>query len=117
MTSAPQKRSDVLTVTSAAAEQINALLANRTKPAVGVRICLKVKGCAGMSYKLEYADEAIAGDEVVSQYGVTVFVDPKAVMFLLGTEMDYCEEDLQSGFTFRNPNEKGRCGCGESFHV
>lgn len=117
MTAIKPKRPDLFTVTAAAAEQIKVLLAKRAKPAIGVRISLKVKGCAGMSYKLEYVDEAPAGDESMQQHGVQIFIDPKAVMFLLGTEMDYQQEDLQSGFTFLNPNEKGRCGCGESFHV
>ncbi|MEN8236592.1 MAG: iron-sulfur cluster assembly accessory protein [Pseudomonadota bacterium] len=111
------KRPAILTITAAAAEQIKLLLAKRTKPAAGVRISLKVKGCAGMAYKLEYTDAPQEGDEIVQQHGVKIFIDPKAVMFLLGTEMDYREEALQSGFTFLNPNEKGRCGCGESFHV
>jgi len=95
-------RQAALTVTDAAAERIQALLA---------------KGCSGLSYTLEYADEKGKFDEVVEDKGVTVLIDPKAVMFILGTEMDYVEEKLQNGFTFRNPNEKGRCGCGESFHV
>src|SRR6266550_206767 len=73
--------------------------------------------CSGLTYTIEYADERGRYDEVVEDKGVTILVDPKAVMFILGTEMDYVEEKLQSGFTFRNPNEKGRCGCGESFHV
>jgi iron-sulfur cluster assembly protein len=70
-----------------------------------------------MSYSVEYAKEKGPLDEVVEDKGVTVLVDPKATMFILGTEMDYVEDKLQSGFVFRNPNEKGRCGCGESFHV
>lgn len=117
MTGIKSTRDKLLTVTPAAAKQIKSLLAKRAKPTVGVRISLKVKGCAGMSYKLEYTDVLHDGDEVINQHGIQVFIDPKAVMFLLGTEMDYHEESLQSGFTFRNPNEKGRCGCGESFHV
>jgi iron-sulfur cluster assembly protein len=106
-----------LTVTDAAAERIRALLAKRGKPAAGVRIGVRARGCSGLSYTLEYADERGKFDEVVEDKGVTVLIDPKAIMFILGTEMDYLEEKLESGFTFRNPNEKGRCGCGESFHV
>ena len=106
-----------MTVTDAAAERIRALLAGRGKPSVGVRVGVRSRGCSGLSYTLEYADEKGKFDEVVEDKGVTVLIDPKAVMFILGTEMDYVEEKLQSGFTFRNPNEKGRCGCGESFHV
>jgi iron-sulfur cluster assembly protein len=106
-----------LTVTEAAAGRIQALLAKRGRPSVGVRVGVRARGCSGLSYTLEYADEKGKFDEVVEDKGVTVLIDPKAVMFILGTEMDYVEENLQTGFTFRNPNEKGRCGCGESFHV
>ena len=106
-----------LTVTEAAAKRIQALLATRGKPAAGVRIGVRARGCSGLSYTLEYADEQGKYDEVVEDKGVRVLVDPKAILFILGTEMDYVEEKLQSGFVFRNPNEKGRCGCGESFHV
>ena len=110
-------RAQPLTVTPAAAEQIKALLARRGTPALGVRIGIRTKGCSGMSYTLEYADEKAPFDEEVDIDGVTVLIDPKATMFILGTEMDYVEDKLESGFVFRNPNEKGRCGCGESFHI
>ena len=110
-------RKQVLSVTDAAAGQIQTLLAKRGKPSAGVRIGVRSRGCSGLSYTLEYADEKGRLDEIVEDKGVTILVDPKAIMFILGTEMDYVEEKLQSGFTFRNPNEKGRCGCGESFHV
>ena len=106
-----------MTVTEAAAQRIQQLLEKRGKPSVGIRVGVRSRGCSGLSYTLEYADEKGKFDEIVEDKGVTVLVDPKAVMFILGTEMDYVEEKLQSGFTFRNPNEKGRCGCGESFHV
>ena len=106
-----------MSVTDAAAERIQAMLAQRGKPAIGVRVGVRSRGCSGLSYTLEYADEKGKFDEVVEDKGVTVLVDPKAVMFIIGTEMDYVVEKLQSGFVFRNPNEKGRCGCGESFHV
>jgi len=110
-------RKQALSVTDAAAQRIQALLATRGKPCVGVRIGVRSRGCSGLSYTLEYADEKGKFDDVVEDKGVTILIDPKAIMFILGTEMDYVEEKLQSGFTFRNPNEKGRCGCGESFHV
>jgi iron-sulfur cluster assembly protein len=110
-------RKQALSVTDAAAERIQALLDKRGKPSVGVRVGVRARGCSGLSYTIEYADEKGKFDEVVEDKGVTILVDPKAVMFILGTEMDFVEEKLQSGFTFRNPNEKGRCGCGESFHV
>ena len=106
-----------MTITDAAADRVKSLLDKRGKPSAGVRIGVKTKGCSGLSYSLEYADEAGRFDEVVEDKGVRVLIDPKAVMFVLGTEMDYVEEKMQSGFVFRNPNEKGRCGCGESFHV
>lgn len=106
-----------MTVTEAAARRIEALLAKRGKPALGVRIGVRSRGCSGLTYTLEYADEKGKFDEVVEDKGVTILIDPKATMFILGTEMDFVEDKLQSGFTFRNPNEKGRCGCGESFHV
>jgi iron-sulfur cluster assembly protein len=104
-------------ISDAAAVQIQALLAKRGKPSEGIRIGVRTKGCSGLSYTIEYADEANKFDEVVEAKGVKVLIDPKAVMFILGTEMDFKQDKLQSGFTFTNPNEKGRCGCGESFHV
>ena len=110
-------RKQALMVTDAAAGRIQALLASRDKPSLGIRVGVRARGCSGLSYTLEYADEKGKFDEIVEDKGVTVLIDPKAVMFILGTEMDYVEEKLQNGFTFRNPNEKGRCGCGESFHV
>src|SRR5882762_2106472 len=110
-------RMQELTVTDTAAERIRALLAKRGKPSVGIRVGVRSRGCSGLTYTLEYADEKGKFDEVVEANGVTILIDPKATMFILGTEMDFVEDKLQSGFTFRNPNEKGRCGCGESFHV
>ena len=113
----------ILTLTPAAAAQVRALLAGRGKPSAGIRVGLRTAGCSGLSYTVEYADEALAFDEKVEvgedEGGgpFTVLIDPKATLYLIGTEMDYVEEKLQSGFVFRNPNEKGRCGCGESFHV
>ena len=106
-----------MTLTDAAADRIRALLAKRGRPAVGIRVGVRSRGCSGLTYTIEYADEKGKFDEIVEDKGVTVLVDPKAVMFIIGTEMDYVEEKLQTGFVFRNPNEKGRCGCGESFHV
>ena len=106
-----------MTITEAAAERVKSMLEKRGKPSVGIRIGVRSKGCSGMSYTLEYADEKSPFDEILEDKGVTVLIDPKATMFILGTEMDYVEEKMQAGFVFRNPNEKGRCGCGESFHV
>jgi iron-sulfur cluster assembly protein len=110
-------RKQAMSVTEAAAERIQALLARRGKPSAGIRVGVRSRGCSGLTYTLEYADEKGKFDEVVEANGVTILIDPKASMFIIGTEMDYVEDQLQSGFTFRNPNEKGRCGCGESFHV
>ncbi|MCW5730715.1 MAG: iron-sulfur cluster assembly accessory protein [Alphaproteobacteria bacterium] len=106
-----------LNITDSAAQRVKELLAKRGKPSVGVRVGIRTAGCSGLSYTLEYADEKGKFDEVVEDKGVTVLIDPKAVMFLLGTTMDWSEDKLKKGFVFSNPNEKGRCGCGESFHV
>lgn len=107
----------VMTLTDAAAERVKALMSNRTEAAEGLRIGIRTGGCSGMAYAMEFASEKQPLDEVVEDKGVRLFVDSKALMFLIGTEMDYVEDKLQSGFVFNNPNEKGRCGCGESFHV
>ncbi|SJZ55001.1 iron-sulfur cluster assembly protein [Enhydrobacter aerosaccus] len=110
-------RPQVMTVTPAAAERVRALIEGRGKPTAGVRIGVRSKGCSGLSYTLEFADKQEPMDEVVETSGLKILIDPKASLFLIGTEMDYQEEKLKSGFVFKNPNEKGRCGCGESFHV
>jgi iron-sulfur cluster assembly protein len=82
-----------------------------------LRISVNTRGCSGMSYQMDWVDEAGPGDEKVTSHGLTVLVDKKATLFLIGTVMDYKEDKLTRGFTFENPNEKGRCGCGESFHI
>jgi len=110
-------RPQVMSVTPAAAEQVKALIDKRGRETAGIRIGVRTKGCSGLSYTLEYADKQEPMDEVVETEGVKLLIDPKASLFLIGTVMDYEEEKLKSGFVFRNPNEKGRCGCGESFHV
>ncbi|MBA3812954.1 MAG: iron-sulfur cluster assembly accessory protein [Alphaproteobacteria bacterium] len=107
----------ILTITEAAAQRIKVLLEGRGKPSQGIRIGVRSKGCTGLSYALEFADEIGVYDDVVEAHGVKVLIDPKAVMFILGSQMDYVEDKLTSGFVFENPNEKGKCGCGESFHV
>ncbi len=107
-----------ISVSDAALERIRALLEGRGKPSAGIRIGVRTKGCSGLSYTLEFADEVNEFDEVFDAADdVTIMIDPKATMFIFGTEMDYVEEKMASGFVFNNPNEKGRCGCGESFHV
>ena len=107
----------VMTLTDAAADRVKHLMASRSEPAEGLRIGIRTGGCSGMAYEMEFAADKEPLDEVVEEKGVKLFVDSKALMFLIGTEMDYVEDKLQSGFVFNNPNEKGRCGCGESFHV
>ncbi|MCC7273423.1 MAG: iron-sulfur cluster assembly accessory protein [Alphaproteobacteria bacterium] len=110
-------RPQAMTITDAAAERVKALLDRRGKPSEGIRIGVRTKGCSGLSYTLEYADAANKFDEIVEAKGVKILIDPKASMFIIGTEMDYVDGKIESGFVFKNPNEKGRCGCGESFHV
>ena len=106
-----------MTITEAAAERVKSMLAKRGKPSVGIRIGVRSKGCSGMSYTLEYADEKSPFDEILEDKGVTVLIDPKAVLFLLGTEMDFETTKLSSGFVFRNPNQTSACGCGESVAI
>jgi iron-sulfur cluster assembly protein len=107
----------VLILTQSAIERVKTLLEEREKPSFGIRIGVRSKGCTGLSYTLEFADEAGPYDEIVENDEVKVLIDPKAVMFIMGSQMDYVEDKLTSGFVFTNPNEKGKCGCGESFHV
>jgi iron-sulfur cluster assembly accessory protein len=104
-------------LTDAAAKRINDVIAKATRPVLGVRVSVAAKGCSGKSYVVEYAEDVRKFEDVVEHNGAKVFIDPKAVMFLLGSVMDYRETKMESGFTFENPNEKGRCGCGESFSV
>jgi iron-sulfur cluster assembly protein len=106
-----------MTISDAAAARVKELMANRDTPAVGLRIGVRNGGCSGLAYTMEFATDQNPMDEVIETMGVKVMIDSKALMFLLGSEMDYSEDKLRSGFTFHNPNEKGRCGCGESFHV
>lgn len=107
-------RPKVMTLTDAAAERVKAIMARASKPVVALRLGVKNGGCAGMEYTMEWAEYKKPLDEVVEDNGVTVFIDPKAVLFLLGTQMDYKESMLKSGFVFNNPNQTSACGCGES---
>ena len=107
----------VVTVTDAAAEKIKAIMANADRPFEGVRVGVKNGGCAGMEYTMEYAEAVNATDEVVEDKGVKLLIDPKAVLFLLGTEMDFRVDKLSSGFVFNNPNQTSACGCGESVAI
>ena len=106
----------IITLSDKAATRIKEVLLKDEK-SLGVRIGVKSGGCAGMEYVMEYAKESKPEDELIEEKGVKVFVDPGAVMYLLGTEMDYKEEEFSSSFVFKNPNETERCGCGESFKV
>ena len=117
-TTARPKRAlpQLMSMTDAAAERLRGLYAGGQQGML-LRIAVKTKGCSGMSYDMSWVAEAGPTDEVVTSHGLTVLVDRKASLFLIGTVMDYETKALQSGFTFTNPNEKGRCGCGDSFHV
>ena len=104
-----------ITLTDNAASRIKDIMSNDETKSLGVRVGVKSGGCAGMSYIMEYAKEINPNDEVIEDKGVKVFIDPGAIMYLLGTEMDYKKEQFSSSFIFKNPNETERCGCGESF--
>ena len=114
---AVRPRPQVMRLTEGAAERIKDILSRSDKPIAGVRVGVKNGGCAGMSYTMEYADAANAHDEVVEDKGVKLLIDPKAVLFLLGTEMDFKVDKLSSGFVFNNPNQTSACGCGESVSI
>ena len=105
----------VITLSDNAANRIKEIISNDETKSVGVRVGVKSGGCAGMSYIMEYAKEINPTDEIIEDKGVKVFIDPSAIMYLLGTEMDYKKEQFSSTFVFENPNETERCGCGESF--
>ena len=107
----------ILTITDTAAKRVKALVEKSDTPVVGLRVGVATKGCSGLSYVFEYAAEKKGLEEEVNTKGVRIFVDPAAIMFIIGSEMDYVEDKLQNGFVFSNPNESSRCGCGESFSV
>ena len=107
----------IISLSENAAKRIKEIMSKAEKNSVGVRVGVKTGGCAGMSYVLEYTKQINPSDEVIEDKGVKLFVDPGAVMYLLGTEMDYKKEQFSSSFIFKNPNETERCGCGESFKV
>ncbi len=110
-------RHQVMRLTEAAASRIKSVMAQAGKPMAGVRVGVKNGGCAGMEYTMEYADAVNPTDEVVEDRGVKILIDPKAVLFLLGTEMDYKTEKLSAQFVFNNPNQTSACGCGESVQL
>lgn len=113
----PRPLPQVMTLTEAAAARLREIMAKAGKPVVGLRIGIKNGGCAGMEYTMEWAEEQKPFDEAVEDRGVKVLIDAKAMMFLLGTEMDYQESKLKSGFVFNNPNQVSACGCGESVQL
>ncbi|MFD2237734.1 Fe-S cluster assembly scaffold SufA [Aureimonas populi] len=110
-------RFSVLTMTDAAAARVREIVAAKGDEALGIRVGVKKGGCAGMEYTIGLATESAPGEDSVEREGARVFVAPEAVLFLLGTEMDYEETTLRSGFTFRNPNQTSACGCGESVEL
>ena len=107
----------IITLSDNAAERIKEIMAGAESNSIGVRIGVKSGGCAGMTYVMEYTKEVNPNDELIEDKGVKVFIDSAAVMYLLGTEMDYKKEEFTSQFVFNNPNETERCGCGESFKI
>ena len=113
---AHRPRPQIMTLTDAAAQRVQHIVSSRSE-VVGLRIGLKKGGCAGMEYTMDWADSQDKFDEVVEDKGVKVLIEPSAVMYLLGTEMDYQEDKLSAGFVFNNPNQQGACGCGESVEL
>lgn len=110
-------RPQVMRLTDAAAARIKDVMARAAKPVAGVRVGVKNGGCAGMEYTMEYAEAVLPTDEIVEDKGVKLLIDPKAVLFLLGTEMDYKTDKLSAQFIFNNPNQTSACGCGESVQL
>jgi iron-sulfur cluster assembly protein len=113
----PRPKPQVMRLTDAAAERIKTVMAKADRPIAAVRVGVKNGGCAGMAYTMEYADAVNPLDEVIEEKGVRILIDPKAVLFLLGTEMDYKVDKLSSQFVFNNPNQTSACGCGESVQI
>ncbi len=107
----------VITLSNSATNRVKEIIASAKEPIVGVRVGVESGGCAGMSYVIEYAKKVNPNDEIIEAKGVKVLIDPKAIMYLLGTEMDYIKGEMSSTFVFKNPNETERCGCGESFKI
>ena len=113
----PKPRFKAMSLTEAAAARVCQLIASSDRPVAGLRVGVKNGGCAGMSYTMEFAESVAPHDEVIEDRGVTVLIDPKAVLFLLGTEMDFRTDKLSAGFVFNNPNQTSACGCGESVEI
>jgi iron-sulfur cluster assembly protein len=117
MSQTSRPRPKAVTLTEAAAARLRAIIEKSGNEIAGLRVGVKNSGCAGMGYTMEYAKSIEPHDEVIEDQGVKILIDPKAIMFLLGTRMDYKEEKLSSGFVFNNPNETSACGCGESVTI
>ncbi len=112
-----EQRPQLISLTDAAADRVKNLIAQSSDPVLGLRVGVSSKGCNGLSYVVEYAKDESKLEEVVEDKGVKIFVDPMAIMYVVGSTMDYVEDRFHSGFVFENPNETGRCGCGESFSI
>jgi iron-sulfur cluster assembly protein len=110
-------RPRVMSVSDAAADRIKQIIAQSSPRVSGLRVGVKKGGCAGMEYTMQYADAAQPGEDIIEDKGVKIFIEPKAVLFLLGTEMDYRTDKFSSGFVFNNPNQTSACGCGESVAI
>ncbi len=115
--STPRLRPKVLTLTEAAAQRVKAIMASKGPAVAGLKIGVKKGGCAGMEYTMDWAETAGKFDEIVEQDGARVIIDPQAVLYLLGTEMDYKVDKLSAQFVFNNPNQSSACGCGESVNL
>lgn len=111
------ERPPMVSLTEGAIARVKELIAKSDEPVMGLRIGVSARGCSGLSYSVEYAQEQKRFEEIIDQDGVKVLIDPAAVMFLIGSVVDYKEDRFSSGFTFTNPNAVGACGCGESFFV
>lgn len=110
-----KSKRQIITITKNAAEKIRNLLKKKPENSVGIRLTISTKGCSGLSYNIDYTNEINPSDEIASHEDVSIYIDAKAILFLIGSEMDYENNVVKSGFIFKNPNEKGRCGCGQSF--
>ena len=108
---------EIVTLTNAAKKRVKEIIAKAEKEYVGIRIGIDNTGCSGHSYKIDYAENKLDGDEEISIDNIKIFVDASATMYILGSKIDYIDNGIESGFIFKNPNEKRRCGCGESFSV
>lgn len=107
----------IMSLSDAAAARINEIIEDSNKPVIGLRVGIKNAGCAGVGYTMDYVTEPVKGDDHITDKGVNVWIDPKATMYLLGTVMDFESAKLGSSFTFKNPNQTGECGCGESVQL